>query len=74
MLQHRIPDTLHSVLHSAVMHARSVQTVCKLLKLGANPHWVDSTGQTPAELARARGQTLVARILERAAQDVVDVQ
>ena len=47
----------------------SVQVICKLLKLGADPLAKDATGQTPADLARAMEQTLIAQLLSRAAQD-----
>ena len=57
------------VLHSAVKAQRPVHVICKLLKLGADPLVLNLAGQTAAELARAQGQTLIAQLLDRAAQD-----
>jgi ankyrin repeat protein len=68
LLANRSPER-DTVLHSAVMLRRPVQVICKLLKLGADPLAVKVTGQTPADLARASGQTLIAQLLDRAAQD-----
>ena len=65
----RAAGTSYSVLHSAVRNAKSVRVICKLLKLGANPLAKDAAGQTPADLARSKGQTLIASLLDRAAQD-----
>ena len=59
----------YSVLHSAVQGKRPVQVICKLLKVGADPLAKDAAGQTPADLARATGQTLIAQLLDRAATD-----
>ena len=69
MVQSRQSDTGHSVLHHAVKMGRPVQVICKLLKLGAHPAWKDNTEQTAADVARAAGQTLIAQLLDRAAQD-----
>ena len=52
----------------------SVQVICKLLKLGADPLAKDAAGQTPADLARATDQTLIAQLLDRAAQDTQQQQ
>ena len=57
------------MLHNAVRKARPVQVICKLLKLGANPLTKNADGQTAADLARSTGQTLIAQLLDRAAQD-----
>ena len=69
MVQYRRDGTQYSVLHSAVSVSRPVQVICKLLKLGADPLAKDRSGQTPAELARAEGHTLIAQLLDRAAED-----
>ena len=58
-----------TLLHSAVKQRRPVQVICKLLKLGADPLAKAVNGQTPADLARASGQTLIAQLLDRATQD-----
>ena len=65
----RDPESGYSVLHSAVLGKRQVQVICKLLKLGADPLAKDKDGQTPAALARSLEQTLIAQLLDRAAQD-----
>ena len=56
-------------MHSAVKKQRPVRIICKLLKLGADPLAKDADGQTAADLARATDQTLIAQLLDRAAQD-----
>jgi len=66
----RMHETEYSVLHSAVAAKRPVQVSCKLLKLGADPLAKDGDDQTAADLARAEGQTLIAQLLDRAAQDI----
>ena len=58
-----------SVLHTAVNYKRPVRVICKLLKLGVDPLAKNNNDQTPADLARAEGQTLIAQLLDRAAQD-----
>ena len=68
-LRSRVDEAEWSVLHSAVRMKRPVQVICRLLKLGADPLAKDAAGQTPAEYARAEGQTLIAQLLDRAAQD-----
>ena len=69
MLQSRVTESGYFVLHSAVINKRPVQVICKLLKLGADSLAKDNDGQTVAEFARASGQTLMAKLLDRAAQD-----
>ena len=68
-MRYRYPESGYSVLHSAVGCERSVQVICKLLKLGADPLAKDQDGQTPVDLARSKDQTLIAQLLDRAAQD-----
>ena len=62
-------ETGNSVLHSAIKRDRPVPVICKLLKLGVDPLAKNRHGQTPADLARSKGQTLIAQLLDRAAQD-----
>jgi hypothetical protein len=64
-----LATTGYSVLHTAVVAGKSMQVMCKLLKLGADPLAKDADRQTPADLARSKGQTLIAQLLDRAAQD-----
>ena len=64
-----VVETGYFLLYRAVQAKRPVQVFCKLLKLGADPLAKDKNGQTPADLARAEGQTLIAQLLDRAAQD-----
>ena len=59
----------HTVLHSAVISRKPVRVICKLLKLGADPQAKNSRNLTAADLARTSGQTLIAQLLDRAAQD-----
>ena len=68
-IQSKLPSDESSLLHSAVAARRPVQMIRKLLKLGADPLAKDRSGQTPAEYARLKGQTLIAQLLDRAAQD-----
>jgi ankyrin repeat protein len=70
-VQLRTYGTGESCLHSAVRHGRPVQVICKLLKLdGVHPLFEDFSGQTAADLAREQGKTLMAQLLDRAAQDM----
>ena len=47
----------------------AVQVVCKLIKLGVSVLTKNTAGQTPANLARAKDQTMLAQLLDRAARD-----
>ena len=68
-MDYRPLGTDNSVLRSAIRSKRLVQVMCKLLKLATNPPAQNAAGQTPADLARESGQTLIAQLLDRAAQD-----
>ena len=58
-----------NALHTAAEFGRSVQVVCKLLKLGVDCTAQNDAEQTPADVAREKGHTLLAQLLDRAAQD-----
>ena len=69
LLQSTRPDSGDRLLLSAVKQQRSVLIIHQLLKLDADPLAAGNHGQTAADLARAEGQTLIAQLLDRAAQD-----
>ena len=74
MLQCRMSDTGYLPLHITAKLRRSVRIICQLLKLGTNPLAKDNNELTPAYLARASEQTLIAQLLDRAAQDTQQQQ
>jgi ankyrin repeat protein len=55
-------------LHSAAELKRPVPVICLLIKAGADLHAVNNEGKTAAQLAHERGCTLIAQLLNRAAQ------
>ena len=48
---------------------RSAPLLCRLIKMGVNQDARTVHGQTPADKAREKGHTLLAQLLDRAAQD-----
>jgi ankyrin repeat protein len=56
-------------LHMCAERGSSMQVTCQLIQLGADPAALSTTGQTPADVARANGHTLLAQLLDRATQD-----
>jgi uncharacterized protein len=58
----------NTALHVAAQHKHSAPVVCMLIKAGASLTAVNSSGLTAAELALARGNTLGAALLSRAAR------
>jgi ankyrin repeat protein len=55
-------------LHVAAGHKTSAAVLCLLIKAGADLQAVNKEGQTAAQIAHERGNTLIEQLLNRAAQ------
>ena len=58
-----------TVLHICVQANRPMRVMLRLIQLGWSCDATDLDGHTPANLARAAGRDLEARLIERAAID-----
>jgi ankyrin repeat protein len=55
-------------LHIAARHNHPIPVLCLLIKAGADLHAVNARGKTAAQVAHEKGHTLIAQLLNRAAQ------
>jgi uncharacterized protein len=60
-------STGNTCLHVAVLHNHSAPCVCLLIKAGADIAAVNAAGHTAAQIARNKGNELLAALLDRAA-------
>jgi uncharacterized protein len=65
---HAVTSSGDTCLHIAARYNYSAPVVCLLIKAGADMHAVNNDGQTAADVARVHGNTLIERLLNRAAQ------
>jgi ankyrin repeat protein len=66
---HSTTERRNTCLHVAAAHGRSAAVVCQLIKAGVSIRAVNARGQTAAQVAKARGNTLLEALLIRAAKD-----
>jgi ankyrin repeat protein len=67
---HRTTARGNTCLHRAVMCSYPAPVLCLLIKAGVDLHAVNSKGKTAAQVARSKGNTLAAALLNRAAADL----
>ena len=67
MVAHRGPFG-NNALHSVSILQTPISVVCRLIKLNVSLTERNDYGQTPAETARLTESTMLAKLLERAAQ------
>jgi ankyrin repeat protein len=65
---HAVTSRGNKTLHVAAQHKHPAPVICMLIKAGTSLSAVNSSGLTAAELALARGNTLGAALLSRAAR------
>ena len=68
MVAYRWPGENSTALHIAVKSKMTVQIVCRLLKMGIDVSARDKDNQTAADLARTANNTMLATLLDRAAE------
>jgi ankyrin repeat protein len=66
---HSTIERRNTCLHVAAAHGRSAAVVCQLIKAGVSMRAVNAGGQTAAQVAKVRGNTLLEALLIRAAKD-----